>query len=225
VDAGIDEAGRGPVVGPLVVGLVAGSARRLAALGVKDSKVLSRGRRELLDQRIREVAERIEVVELPAGEIDARMGRRSLNVVEVELFAELGRRVEASTYYLDACDTNAKRFGTRFGAMLLREPLPRVVSEHGADGRYPLVAAASIVAKVHRDRALQRIAERLEPRVGLPLGSGYSHDARTRAFLARYLELHSELPVEARAAWATSKDLTAARWQRTLPGMGPPTTG
>lgn len=219
MEAGIDEAGRGPVVGPLVVGLVAGDPKMLRRLGVKDSKLLTHARRVELAAKIREKAERVELVEIGASDLDFRMGRTSLNVVEVEFFAELGRRVAADTYYLDACDVNAKRFGNSFSALLLREPPPKVVSEHKADVRYPLVAAASIIAKVQRDAAIAKIAERLEPAIGLPLGSGYSHDERTIAFLRRHLELHGRLPVEARAAWATSKDLTAERWQRKLPGL------
>lgn len=217
MEAGIDEAGRGPVVGPLVVGLVMGAPRKLARLGVRDSKLLTPARREELDAEIRATADRVELIEVSASELDARMARRSLNVVEVDCFAELARRVEAGTYYVDACDTNPRRFGNAFSARLLREPPPRVVSEHRADQKYPLVSAASIVAKVHRDRAVRSIAERLEPEVGLPLGSGYSHDERTVAFLERHLELHGRLPVEARAMWATAQALTAARWQSKLP--------
>lgn len=219
MEAGIDEAGRGPVVGPLVVGLVAGDPKKLRRLGVKDSKLLTPRRRVELAEKIRSKAERVELVEVPAQELDLKMGRRSLNRVEVEAFAELGRRVQAHTYYLDACDTNAKRFGNAFSAMLLREPAPLVVSEHKADLRYPLVSAASIIAKVHRDAAVARIAERLEPSIGLPLGSGYSHDDRTIAFLRRHLEIHGRMPDEARAAWATSKELIAERLQRKLPGL------
>lgn len=221
VDAGIDEAGRGPVVGPLVVGLVQGDPETFRRMGVKDSKLLTPKRRLELAEGIRAKAERVEVVETSAAELDERMGRASLNRVEVECFAELGRRVDAPTYYLDACDTNPVRFGNAFLALLLREPPPRVVSEHRADLRYPLVGAASIVAKVRRDDVVARIAERLEPEVGLPLGSGYTHDERTRRFLQRYLELNGRLPPEARAQWATSRQLLARRRQTTLPGLGP----
>jgi ribonuclease HII len=217
MEAGIDEAGRGPVVGPLVVGLVLGAPEKLSKLGVRDSKLLSPARRTALDAQIREAADRVEVIEVSASELDARMERRSLNVVEVDCFAELARRVPADTYYLDACDTNPRRFGNAFLARLLREPPPRVVSEHGADARYPLVSAASIVAKVRRDRVIRTIADRLEPAIGLPLGSGYSHDERTIAFLERHLELHGRLPAEARAQWATSQNLKAARAQAKLP--------
>lgn len=221
MQAGIDEAGRGPVVGPLVVALVgARNPATLAALGVRDSKQLSPARREGLAPAIRAVAERVETVALSAADLDARMIRQSLNDIEVDLFVELGRRVPAEAYYLDACDVDEHRFRARFLHALDREgPRPRVVSEHRADERYPVVSAASIIAKVARDEAVRDIARRLEPRVGLPLGSGYPSDAATLAFLARHLELFGRLPEEARGAWATSRALIQARSQRRLPGL------
>lgn len=217
VQAGIDEAGRGPVVGPLVVGLVAvDDPKVLENLDVRDSKLLRPARRRQLDEGIRRVA-RVETLAVPADELDRRMARWSLNRVEVDAFASLGRRVEADAYFLDACDTNAGRFGLEFLAGLKRAPPPpRVVSEHKADARYAVVSAASIVAKVHRDAAIRDIAARLEPEIGLPLGSGYSHDVVTRTFLQRYLEAKGRLPREARVAWSTSRDLIARRAQTTL---------
>lgn len=218
MQAGIDEAGRGPVVGPLVVGLVAAEDPvRVAALGVKDSKLLTARRRQELDASIRAIAERVETVAVAADELDRRMERQNLNEIELALFSEVARRTPASTYYLDACDPDASRFGGRFLASLARDPAPRVVSEHRADANWPLVSAASIVAKVARDAAIASIAARLEPMVGLPLGSGYSHDAQTRAFLSRHLERFGRLPPETRLRWATARDLTQARWQRPLP--------
>lgn len=224
VQAGIDEAGRGPVVGPLVVALVADEdPRRIARLGVQDSKTLSPKRREELDAKIRAKAAHVEVIEVGPTDLDARMLRQSLNRVEVEIFAELGRRVRADRYYLDACDVVEARFGREFLVLLDRgDAPPEVVSEHRADGRYALVKAASIVAKVHRDRCIAQVAARLEPQVGLPLGSGYSHDVTTRTFLEKYLEIHGVLPSEARAVWATSKGMVAARQQRSLEAFAAP---
>lgn len=218
--AGIDEAGRGPVVGPLVVGLVASEDdAELVRLGVRDSKELSDARRRQLSAEILTVAEAVELVQVTAAEIDRDRAQKTLNEIELDLFAEVGRRVRADVYFLDACDTDEARFGREFSQRLGRDPPPKIVSEHRADATYPLVSAASIVAKVRRDTELVHIAARLEPKVGLPLGSGYSHDAVTRRFLERHLELFGYLPAEARASWETSRDLEAARFQRKLPGL------
>lgn len=216
--AGIDEAGRGPVVGPMVVGLVAAETEEeLAALGVKDSKVLSASRREALAAEIVNAADRVEVVQVTAAEIDQLRRRMTLNDIEVDLFAELGRRVNAEVFCLDACDVDPDRFRRNFLTKLRREPPPTVISEHGADATYPSVSAASIIAKVRRDAELAKIARRLEPKVNLPLGSGYSHDARTRRFLERYLELYGRMPPEARGSWDTVRTITADRRQQRLP--------
>ena len=214
----MDEAGRGPVVGPLVVGLAAcEDPSEVAALGVRDSKLLSARRREGLYHEIRNVC-RTESVAVSARELDRRMDEVTLNQVELEVFALLARRVPSDAYYLDACDVDAERFGREF-ARLSGCDARRVVSEHRADATYPLVSAASIIAKVERDRAIAQIAERLEPLVGLPLGSGYAHDETTRVFLERHLERFGALPEEARAAWATSRTLIASRSQRQLEGL------
>lgn len=217
--AGLDEAGRGPVVGPLVVGLVAtDDVETVRRLGVKDSKVLTPARREELYPQILSAASYVKTVHTSAMKLDSLMRRKTLNAVEMDVFTQLGRDVPAHTYYLDACDVNAQRFGKTFLRRLYRTPpLPTIVSEHHADANHPLVAAASIVAKVERDRAIAEIARRLEPLVGVPLGSGYSHDDTTRAFLQRYLEVHRRLPEDVRAAWATSQTLTQERFQRRLP--------
>jgi ribonuclease HII len=186
-------------------------------LGVQDSKTLTPERRLELDERIRATAAHVELVEVAAGELNQRMKRRNLNDVEVEVFGELGRRVPADVYYLDACDVIAARFGRRFLARLERPPpRPKIVSEHHADANHALVSAASIVAKVRRDAAIRKIANRLEPAIGLPLGSGYAHDPRTRAFLERYIHVHGKLPDEARASWATSRTMLSAHFQTTL---------
>lgn len=217
--AGIDEAGRGPVVGPLVVGLVASATDDgLVRLGVRDSKTLTPSRRKRLASEIATAADKVEVVQVSASEIDDLRRQKTLNAIELDLFAELGRRVPADVYFLDACDVDEARFGQEFAARLDRTPLPLVVSEHKADATYPLVSAASIVAKVRRDEELAQIARRLEPKVDLPLGSGYPSDPVTRQFLEKYLEVYGRPPAEARQSWETVRDLTGGRWQRKLSG-------
>lgn len=216
--AGMDEAGRGPVVGPLVVAVVAArDPKEIEALGVRDSKQLSAARREQLDREIRSRAAHVALTEVHAPELDTLMAHQSLNDIEVDVFAALGRGIAADVYYLDACDTNEARFGAKFLAKLGRDASPpRIVSEHRADETYPLVSAASIVAKVRRDAVIASIAQRLEPLVGVPLGSGYSHDESTRRFLDQHLARFGTLPQEARRAWETSKEIIRVRAQRRL---------
>lgn len=225
--AGVDEAGRGPVLGPLVVAtVVAKSQRAMRDLGVDDSKKLSPAKREALLPLVREKALAVEVRVVGVEELNARMDHATLNDIEVDAFGELLARVRPKEAYLDACDVDAARFGRQVAARLGPPPpaelaaaqakargppkayaqhadgLCKVVSEHGADAKHAVVAAASIVAKVERDR----LVAALEAEFG-PVGSGYASDPVTKAFLARWHEQHGTLPHCARKHWQTSRRL------------------
>ncbi|HUR68934.1 MAG TPA: ribonuclease HII [Candidatus Thermoplasmatota archaeon] len=199
--AGVDEAGRGPVLGPLVVAAVlVENERKLKRLGVKDSKLLSAKRREELEPEIRKLATQVEVRVIPPEELNARMPGQNLNEIEVEAFAELLERLAPTVAYVDACDVVAERFGRNVAARVTH--VCAIHAEHEADARHPIVAAASIVAKVERDR---RIAE-LQNAHG-ELGSGYSHDVVTQRWLADYVKANRRLPPFARREWETSRRL------------------
>ncbi len=200
---GLDEAGRGPMIGPMVVAVAGLPRRRLQALvgvGARDSKAMTPRSRE----RVRAILERmldfaaVGVVE--PWEIDeAVWGRRygSLNVLEAVAMAELIRlaadrcRVEAA--YVDSPDPVPERFA----AKLSEETGVVVVAENDADKKYVIVSAASILAKTERDR----LVEALKARYG-DFGSGYPSDPRTREWAARWLEGHGgEPPPIARRSW------------------------
>ena len=209
--AGVDEAGRGPVLGPLVVAAVlVESDALLRDLGVKDSKQLSPAKREAMAPRIREVARRVEVRVIEPAELNRRMPRRNLNEIEVEAFAELLQRLEPAEAVVDACDVDAERFG-RNVASHLRTPCA-IRAEHEADARHPVVAAASVVAKVERDRLMRLLSEEHEKYGGC--GSGYASDPATKAFLDRWMQSHKRLPPCARKHWETAKRYVQAN--RTL---------
>jgi len=196
---GVDEAGRGPILGPLVVcALAVESDTKLVKLGVKDSKKLTPKRREELEPRIRKVA-KIELREVAADEIDGR--ECSLNKLEAHVFAELIDRLSPEIAYLDAADVDEKNF-----ARMVRSTLkcrPKIISEHKADDTYPVVSAASIVAKVARDA---RMAE-IEEEIGQPIGSGYVHDAVTMKFVSKWIAEHDCCPPHTRRSWEPAKRL------------------
>lgn len=219
VQAGIDEAGRGPVLGPLVVaGVAVADPAPLSAMGCRDSKTLSPDRRRALDRALRALPGiRIEVREVSAEDLDLERQTHSLNDIELARFQDIGRALGASTLYVDAADVDAARFGRAVAAGV---PGSRVVSEHKADARHAVVAAASIVAKVARDAAIAQLARRLERRLGMELGSGYPSDARTRAFLASWSERFGDLPEGTRRSWATARALRTPR-AATLDAFGP----
>lgn len=221
--AGVDEAGRGPVLGPLVVaGVLVESEKALAKLGVKDSKKLAPAKREALAAEIRSVATEVVVRVVEPAEIDLQMSEKRLSEVAwfAEVLAALAPRdaalragawaaLPATEARLDAADVNAERFGAHVRAAC--GTAWTVVAQHKADDRYPCVSAASIVAKVERDRAIAEIAREH----GADVGSGYSHDERTRAWLAGYVREHGKLPPCARTYWETSQRLVP-RKERTL---------
>ncbi|HLF16354.1 MAG TPA: ribonuclease HII [Candidatus Thermoplasmatota archaeon] len=209
--AGIDEAGRGPVLGPLVVaGVATEDPERLAEMGCRDSKVLSPDRRRALDRALRaDAGVQIEVRAIEAETIDAEREGRSLNDIELERFAEVARALGSPAVVVDAADVDAKRFGRDLAARL--PPGTRVVSEHKADANHAIVAAASIVAKVARDAAVAELARRLERRLGMALGSGYPSDPQTQAFLRAWVERFGDLPEGTRRSWSTARDLLAPR--------------
>lgn len=201
---GIDEAGRGPVIGPLVVcGVACETDVPLRQLNVRDSKKLSAERREALVPEIRKVC-RSEVVVVSAEQIDAMRKEMTLNDLEARLFAGVIEKLRPGLAYVDSADVDEHEFKK---AILRSLPFEvDIVSKHGADDLFPVVSAASIIAKVHRDAEIRRIEEEF----GEAIGSGYSHDPDTITFLERWIRGKGGLPPHTRASWDTSRRLLSA---------------
>jgi len=214
---GLDEAGRGSLVGPLVVGGFWTEDDRideLVALGAKDSKALSPRARERVYAGLDTLGRRGELVLSPRV-VDRAVVRGKLNELEAEAFAQLIREFLPDVAYVDACDTNERRFGLKVAR--LAGGSVRVVSRHHADRDNPVVGAASIVAKVRRDRALARLREEL----GDDLGSGYPSDRRTVRFVRAALADGGPVPPWVRSSWATMGKVKPRRPARTLDGFAP----
>jgi len=212
--AGADEAGRGPVFGPMVLCGAMFDQKTLDELkvaGVKDSKLLSPKRRETLAKLIAEKAIKLEIAELPSGEIDELRLVKKINLNEIEAmnFAKIIDRLKPKIAYIDSTDPNPKMFAERLQRHMRTKP--KLVVENYADRKYVAVSAASIVAKVRRD---QRIAE-LRRRYG-DFGSGYSSDSRTITFLERWVREHGKLPEFARKSWETAQRIEMKEKQARL---------
>lgn len=201
MDAGVDEAGRGPVLGPLVVAGVAGRIEDVPD-GTADSKALTPSRRAALDTAIRRAPGlALAVREITADELNTRMSAsESLNEIEAVAFTSVLDELGATRAIVDTVGTDARAFGTQLTAATTA---CQVRAEPQADATYPLVAAASIVAKVARDRAIEGIADTL----GANIGSGYPSDPATRAFLAEWRETSATPPPHTRIHWRTIQDL------------------
>ena len=93
---------------------------------------------------------------------------------------------------------------------------PIIISKHKADEKYPVVSAASILAKTRRDEEIQKIAQQLEKKLNLPLGSGYPADPITQKFMKTWLLRYGKLPPHTRHSWKTSKNLLRERNNKKL---------
>ena len=213
---GVDEAGRGPVIGPLVVaGVLVSDDSELSKIGVRDSKALSAKHRESMDAQIRKVA-RIGISVIPADLVDSWRGEDSLNNIEAGEFARIIRELRPARAFVDAADVDAGRFGRKVKE--LAGGRTEIVSEHEADSKHPVVSAASIIAKVRRDAEVATIAEdlaELEPTFP-PLGSGYPSDQVTITFIRTWIRERGMVPPHARKTWKTVKRLLAEAETRKL---------
>jgi len=246
---GVDEAGKGPVLGSMFAACVRAAPETLPS-EVADSKRLTGEKREKLAAGIRDCADAVSVVEIPVERIDDP--DTDMNGLTVAAHARAIEQVcrddppervpgddpatrepgdgpatrgpgddppeqtsgdgpvgDGVTGYLDAADTDAGRFERR-----VDERVPADVdlrAAHGADESYPIVSAASIVAKVERDAHVAALADEFGA-----IGSGYPGDATTREFLETFVRQKGELPPCARRSWQTSQDVLAAVGQSSL---------
>ncbi len=203
--AGVDEAGRGCVIGPLVVAGVMIKNENLSILtelGVKDSKLLTPKKRELLYPVIIQLVDKYHTIKIMPYQIDkvVESARRlhKLNRLEAQTMALVIETLKPDQAYVDAADTVEHRFGNH-----IRERLKiktKIISRHKADRIYPIVSAASIIAKVERDREIVKL--KLE--YG-DFGSGYLTDEKTMIFLKGLLERNGDYPDFVRKSWKPAK--------------------
>ncbi|AFK23111.1 ribonuclease HII [Pyrococcus sp. ST04] len=200
---GIDEAGRGPAIGPLVIVAVVVDESKLSSLkniGVKDSKQLTPEQRRRMFSEIVSLLEDYVVIKVPPSEIDNRSG--TMNELEVEKFAEAlnSLKVKPEVIYADAADVKAERFAREIGARLSYNA--SIIAEHKADAKYEVVSAASILAKVIRDEEIEKLKEEYGD-----FGSGYPSDPRTKKWLEEWFKKHKSFPPIVRRSWETVKKI------------------
>jgi len=209
VICGVDEAGKGSVLGPMVIaGVGVASEDVLSGIPVKDSKLLSPAERERLYALIRKRC-KITTVIIDAAEIDAIRREMTLNSCVARAHAEVIRKLAPAVAYVDACDVNALRYAETVKSHL--DKPCEVVSEHHADQTYSVVSAASIIAKVTRDRVITKLAKKHGA-----IGSGYPADPITVSYLTAYIDKHGSPPPIARKSWKTVISMLAKKEQSNL---------
>ena len=224
---GVDEAGRGPAIGPLVVcalGMPSTDVEILMRIGAKDSKSLSKKKRVFLAEQIFLQAKKrnwdVGLITCSASRIDIEREITNLNKLEVELFKEAIVATKAEKYngeiYLDACDTDEKRFRDRVSSSLGSSWSQwSIKSQHKMDLENILVGAASILAKVHRDKEIEKIGQLL----GLEIGSGYPSDPKTRVAIKNLVK--GEYPNKyLRWSWVTTENIWLKENRKPIPKRG-----
>ena len=192
---GVDDAGRGSLLGPLViagVSLKRSKIRKLSAMGIRDSKKLSHAAREHLYKKIIEFADDYYVAKIAPKTIDKSVKKHDLNNLEAKYMAKVITKLQPGISYVDSCDVNPKRFGQEISKLSKGK---KIRSYHHADDRFVIVSAASIIAKVSRDRAISRLRKKYD------VGSGYPSDVKAINFVRSYLSEYNELPKFVRASW------------------------
>lgn len=201
---GVDDAGRGSVLGPLVIAGISieqKNIKQLVKIGVKDSKQLSPQSRERLYEQILSIVDGYYVAKISPRTIDKSVSKNLLNQLEANYMAKVIKKLEADSSYVDSCDVNPKRFGLYISNIA---KTGKIVSSHHADRKYPVVSAASIIAKVNRDKAIEKLRKNHD------LGSGYPSDPKTMKFIKEWVSQNGDVPVFVRKSWKPVKILLSA---------------
>jgi len=183
---GIDEAGRGSIMGPLVVAGIAldkNSILQLQSEGVADSKKLTYLKRERLYPKIVSHAKSSFICRIDPKTIDFYVNQKKLNLLEAKFMTIISNNIFADKIIIDACDVNLVRFKQSIVQNLVNRDV-KIYCYHKADLDNIVVSAASIIAKVTRDRQIEKIGRRLNQQIG----SGYPSDPKTKIFLRNNIE-------------------------------------
>ena len=206
---GIDDAGRGPVIGPMILAgclIDEKTEKEFKKLGVKDSKQLTQKRREFLADIIREKSETFEIVLSPPSEIDGI----NLNTLEAIKTAEIINKINkgyAKIKVIVDCPSVSIVKWQDFLKMKINNLSNLEIScEHKADKNHVVVSAASILAKSVREKEMQKLKEKY----GKEIGSGYTSDPATKKFLEKNAQKHKNKGIF-RKSWVT--------WKRTCSGL------
>jgi len=192
---GVDEAGRGSLLGPLViagVSLKRSKIRKLSSMGIRDSKRLTPAARERLYKKIIEYVDDYYIARINPKTIDRSVKKHQLNSLEAKYMAKVISKLKPNISYVDSCDVNPKRYGKEINKMAKRG---KIRSYHHADSRFVIVSAASIIAKVNRDKAIAKLRKEHD------LGSGYPSDRKTINFVSKYISNRKEIPSFVRKSW------------------------
>jgi ribonuclease HII len=216
---GIDDAGRGPVIGPMVLaGCLIDSKieGELKKLGVKDSKQLTQKRREFLCEKIKEMAETFEITLAYPEEIDGKNKEGvNLNALEAIKMAEVINKINKGygkiRVVVDCPSVGIEKWKDFLKTKIDNLSNLEVVCEHKADVNHVAVSAASILAKCTREIEMGKLKEKY----GKEIGSGYCSDPLTTKFLENHIQTHDTKGIF-RKSWSTWKEAASTAEQQRL---------
>lgn len=202
---GIDEAGRGSVLGPLVIAginIKNSDIKKLEEIGVRDSKALTRKKRGFLFDKILDISEFVCIYKIDCKTIDENVYQRKLNKLEGGIMSTIIKYLEADVAYVDSCDVNINRYTNYLKSNLDLNNNTSIIAMHKADRINPAVSAASIIAKVTRDREIQILEENFQN-----IGSGYPSDKKTMYFIHNWIKEYKEFPNFVRKSWRPVREI------------------
>jgi ribonuclease HII len=206
---GVDEAGKGPVIGPMVIAgcLISKEAQtELKKLGVKDSKQLTPKRREFLVGEIKKRVLDYEVVVISADEID-EFQEKKININEMEaivcsrIINKLNKGDKEISVVVDCPSIGILKWKESLKAKIDNLSNLTIYCEHRADANHICVSVASILAKSKREEEMNKLKEIY----GEEIGSGYSSDPNTQRFVEKYCVKYADKGIF-RKCWDTWKN-------------------
>ena len=208
---GTDEAGRGPVIGPLVMAGVLIEDKdevKLKNIGARDSKLLAPKHREDLFDKIVEIVKKYKIITVSPKEIDEALESDDLNLnwLEAQKTAEIINHLKPEKAFIDSPSANCKAYKEYLRNILYKDI--HLVVEHKADVNYPVASAASILAKVTRDKEIEKIKEKYGN-----CGPGYPANEITQRFLKENWQKYPEI---FRKSWSSYKKLENGKNQKGL---------
>lgn len=225
MEVGIDEAGRGPVIGPMVIVGIRGDIEPLKEIKVNDSKLIKNKNRESMFNDILSVIDDYSTKVISPEEIDKAVlsPESNLNKLEFQKFYEIIFDLKPKKVIIDCPLSNTTNFLNKFSYYfedLLNEKGKvekntltfknmTIIAENKADEKFPIVSGASIIAKVIRDREIEKIKER----IGFDFGSGYPSDPKTKDFIKKNWNKYDDI---FRKSWSTWKRLKVNDNQKNL---------
>lgn len=199
---GIDEAGRGPVIGPMIIaGIVfnKNDLNKLKVIGVKNSKIIKPKKRENLFNKILKISKEYCIIEISAKEIDKAVNSFKITKLEAIKIAKIINKLEANEVYIDSPVNNPRKFVQILSKEVKKNV--KIICEIKADEKYLQVSAASIIAKVIRDKKIKKLHKKYGD-----FGSGYPTDPKTINFLKNAIK-NKNIPIEVRKSWKIFKKM------------------